>query len=138
MFGKLALPISCCALLALDTVKAMFDCPEQTQTSPIITLLRVMVFFPAMVMSKGPPHFIGCSFTHQLPAASATDETFWPQNDTPTFSCGSAHPQIFRVSFCCRHMLLPTSAGSLTSASAAEAVRTASKIKTRSGRLRRM
>jgi len=49
MDGYLAEAISSSASFELATVMPMFDCPEQSQTSPTRTLSSVRVFFPQTV-----------------------------------------------------------------------------------------
>jgi hypothetical protein len=72
---------------------AMFDWPEQTQTSPTSTSRTVMVFSPATVISSGPPADSGSSDTRQRPLASAVVEALRPPISTLTCSPGAAVPQ---------------------------------------------
>jgi len=70
--GSFAAAISCAALLALETVNSMFDCPEQIQTSPTrMSRTNSSSPFEAIDISCGPPAFIAGSVTFQAPAVSA-------------------------------------------------------------------
>src|SRR5262245_35763324 len=77
---------------------SMFDCPEQTQTSPTRMSLTVTVFFPLIVSSYGPPagNLDTCNF--HVPSAFAAiigdvDDPLSPLIETLTCSPGSAVPQ---------------------------------------------
>ena len=49
MLGNFAAAISRSGSFDWFTAHCMFDCPEQTQTSPMSTSLNVTVFFPFTV-----------------------------------------------------------------------------------------
>ncbi len=50
----------------------MFDCPEQSQTSPTYTSFKATTFFPLISSWYGPPAFCLFSRTIHLPEPSAT------------------------------------------------------------------
>jgi hypothetical protein len=99
----------------------MFDWPEQTQTSPTRTFLKVSVLRPATVNSNGPPALCGPTKTSQRPRASAVALALSPRNETVTRSPGSAQPQTRALRPCCKTMLSPMTDGTRTSARAAPA-----------------
>jgi hypothetical protein len=75
IFGSLAAAVSRAPSRALATVHSMFDCPEQTHTSPT-RMSRIWMGcrdWPptATVISYGPPAGRGGSSTRQAPRASA-------------------------------------------------------------------
>src|SRR5262249_3451960 len=70
----------------------MLDWPEQTQTSPTATLCTTNVFFPATVISHGPPAASGPSSTFQRPPLSGAVPAVCPARLTVTCSPGSAVP----------------------------------------------
>ena len=99
----------------------MFDCPDPTQTSPTKISFTVIEFFPAIVISAGPPGFNFASFTIHLPSAPAVADFVCPSNFTVTFSPGSAVPQTgTTIPFCNTAWSLNSEEG-LTSARAATA-----------------
>ena len=66
----------------------MFDWPEQIQTSPASTSLKVRVFLPLTVSVYGPPVGSGSSVTCHLPSAPAVAVLHWSLMVTVTSSPG--------------------------------------------------
>ena len=71
----------------------MFDWPEQIQTSPASTSLKLIVFLPLTVSVYGPPVGSGSSVTCHLPSGPAVAVLLWSLMVTVTSSPGSAQPQ---------------------------------------------
>ena len=96
----------------------MFDWPEQIQTSPASTSLKVRVFLPLTVIVYGPPVGSGSSITSHFPFGPALAVLPWSLMVTVTSSPGSAQPQT--RSFCSRWRTMWSlkMAGSFTSARA--------------------
>src|SRR5262249_3064949 len=92
MLGLLALGISDSEPEALRSVKAMFDWPEATQTSPIMTSRKRSAFFPMTLRVQGPLAGLAGSETLQRPRWLATPDAVWPPNSILTVSPGSALP----------------------------------------------
>ena len=119
MFGKVAAAFSRSASLDWFTAHCMFDCPEQTQTSPMSTSVKVTVFLPRTVSVCGPPYSrTGSSCTCQEPSAAATTDFDWPAKATVTSSPGSALPHTRLAMPCCSTMWSPNILLSDTSARA--------------------
>ena len=100
----------------------MFDCPEQSQTSPTSTSLNVTAVLPPETTSGVPAcfgsAFIAGSLTSHLPESSAVAEASWPRNLTVTFSPGSAVPQTGTAMPCCSTMWSPKTGAALAAARA--------------------
>src|SRR5882672_203978 len=102
--------------LAFTRGHSIFDCPEQIQTSPTNTLLKVSVLFPAIVIANGPPALKGPISVCHRPEVSAVVLALLDAKVTETCSPGWAVPQIRTLSLCCRTMLSPMIEGTCTSA----------------------
>ena len=71
----------------------MFDCPEQSQTSPASTSLSSMVLPCVWTLSVcGPPGPMASKVTHHSPVWPAVAVFAWPSSVTVTFSPLSAQP----------------------------------------------
>ena len=67
----------------------MFDCPEQTQTSPTSTSCSVMVFLPAMVTSSGVVE-VGSLFEFHGPTAHPARRSQWALSEPACHGHGLA------------------------------------------------
>src|SRR5882757_127612 len=76
----------------LEIGHSMFDWPLATQTSPPITLVSVIVFFPLTVSTLGWLLFTGFSRTIHLPSLAVVFAISLP-NCTVIASPSSAQPQ---------------------------------------------
>src|SRR5882724_11484468 len=97
-----------------DSLISIFDCPEQTQTSPIMIFSSRMVFPAFRVMVKGPPAAGVATLICHLASRDPLMESVWLFQEVViySFSSGSHHPHNFAVDFCCRTILLDMIAGS--------------------------
>jgi len=97
----------------------MFDCPEQSQTSPERTFLSSRVFCPLTVMVNGPPAAGVRSFRLQVPSPAAVVDAVAPHDAvTAIFSPGCAQPQNAAAVSRCTTMLSLNNDASRTSARA--------------------
>jgi len=96
----------------------MFDCPEQSHTSPIITLVNLMVSELRMVMSKGPPAAGVATFSiHVAPFEVITESVVLFQPVVRyTVEPGPDQPQKVTESFCCKTIPEDKIAGNLSCA----------------------
>src|SRR5579871_1627973 len=100
----------------------MFDCPEQTQTSPTKTLTNATTFFPDTISWKGPPALSGSSLIIHFPSLPALTVLVCSSNVTVIFSPAFAHPQIGIGIFLCNTMLSPKIFGNRTLAKDVQAI----------------
>src|SRR5438874_11403907 len=98
----------------------MFDWPEQSQTSPTKTFLRVIELLPLIVISADSLDAgSASSVTRQCRSLLVCAVFVCPPNVTETFSPGDAVPQIGTDFSRCKTTLSPNIFGKLTSACAA-------------------
>ena len=102
--GRMPIPIS------------MFDWPEQSHTSPIITSSNSTELEPATLSVNGPPAFMAGSVTFHSPRSLACACAVADASVTVTVSLGCAQPQIARGISCWRTMWLANTFGNRTSA----------------------
>src|SRR5258706_11706739 len=93
------------ASLELRRANSMLDWPEQIQTSPKRTFLKVMVDGPEMESSYGPPSLMGSSLICHLPFASAVPCLVWSAILRVMAVLGVAVPPIGVAEVCWRAML---------------------------------
>src|SRR5262249_55879621 len=99
---------------------SILDWPLQTHTSPTMTLVSVIMFWPETVKWSGPPALKAPRVTcHFPPFTTVVDLLF--RKATVTCSPSSAQPQIGTRKFCWSTILSEKSPGSLTSASVLDA-----------------
>ncbi len=95
----------------------MFDCPEQSQTSPMSTSSRTTWLLPLMVSLNGPPAGSAGSLAIHLPSAPGVAVTAGlSPNCTLTGSPGSAQPHTGMAMSRCSTMWLPKMCATFTSA----------------------
>ena len=85
--------ISSFAWLTAPIPISMFDCPEQSQTSPIMTSSSRSVLEPMTFNTNGPPAFMAGKTACHSPRSFATAEALPEPTCTLIFSLGSAQPQ---------------------------------------------
>ncbi len=93
MLGKLADSDSRSGSFALATGQAMFDWPEQIQTSPTNTSENVLVSSAAIVMVCGPPAGSGSSRMSNRPSLSDLAVPSCPASSTRTSVSADVQPQ---------------------------------------------
>ena len=101
------------------TGSSIFDCPEQSHTSPINISFSLMSLIR---IRYGPPAFIDGSVTLQCPLLSAVAAYFFFMNVTLTLSPASAVPHILTGCSRCNTIPSEIKAGSFTFASVCKAV----------------
>src|SRR5258707_10577043 len=111
------------ASLELRRANSMLDWPEQIQTSPKRTFLKVMVDGPEMESSYGPPSLMGSSLICHLPFASAVPCLVWSAILRVMAVLGVAVPQMGVAKFRWRTMLSEKMAGSFRSSARRVGVR---------------
>ena len=81
----------------------MFDCPEHSHTSPIITLCSVTGVPSLMVISYGPPALGVATLTSHLPSLPATASYLCLSHDVVTLTVRPAShvPHSGASAFCC-------------------------------------
>ena len=106
MLGLLARGMSSLPVADWLSMNSMLDWPEQSHTSPAITLLYTSSFLPASIFNVyGPPGFRGERVTCHLPSVSAVVRSFCPAIDRVTFSPAFAMPWMRRSRPYCRTIL---------------------------------